>query len=274
MSGNAFRGVSAEQDARFGNKEKKLLKSLAKTFPPEYSVKVDMNKINWEAMKVWIAKRLTELLGGVEDDVLIGYVFEQLEGKKAVDPRLLQINLTGFLERNTSCFCSELWNLLISAANNPSGIPQKFLDEKAAEMQERNVERQKMQERLQFERNKQGQLRADYAVAGDRERKSRWDRDDRRLERKRSRSRSRSREQERRRKTSRSPSQSPRSTTRSPSRSRSRDRKRRRSRDKRNRSRSRSRGRRRYSDRSRSRSRDRGGRTKRRSPSYERYQGK
>ncbi|KAL4538631.1 hypothetical protein Ndes2526B_g03075 [Nannochloris sp. 'desiccata'] len=201
MSGNAFRGVSAEQDARFGNKEKKLLKSLAKTFPPEYSVKVDMNKINWEAMKVWIAKRLTELLGGVEDDVLIGYVFEQLEGKKAVDPRLLQINLTGFLERNTSCFCSELWNLLISAANNPSGIPQKFLDEKAAEMQERNVERQKMQERLQFERNKQGQLRADYAVAGDRERKSRWDRDDRRLERKRSRSRSRSREQERRRKT-------------------------------------------------------------------------
>ncbi|KAG7673475.1 putative PWI domain-containing protein [Nannochloris sp. 'desiccata'] len=85
MSGNAFRGVSAEQDARFGNKEKKLLKSLAKTFPPEYSVKVDMNKINWEAMKVWIAKRLTELLGGVEDDVLIGYVFEQLEGNVKAD---------------------------------------------------------------------------------------------------------------------------------------------------------------------------------------------
>ena len=29
-----------------------------------------------------IAKRITELLGGLEDDVLIAYVIEQLEGKK------------------------------------------------------------------------------------------------------------------------------------------------------------------------------------------------
>jgi len=274
MSGNAFRGVSAEQDARFGNKEKKLLKSMAKTFPPEYSVKVDMKKINWEAMKVWIAKRLTELLGGVEDDVLIGYVFEQLEGKKEVDPRHLQINLTGFLENNTSSFCNELWKLLISAANNPSGIPQKFLDEKAAEMRERNIERQRIQERLHAERNKQGLLRADYAIAGERERKSRWDRDDRRPERRRSRSRSRSRDQERRRRRSRSrspPPSSPSSTSRSASRSRSRERNRRRNRDRR--IRSRSRDRRRYRERSRSRSREKGGREKRRSLSYERYQG-
>lgn len=33
-------------------------------------------------MKPWIAKRITELLGGLEDDVLIAYVIEQLEGKK------------------------------------------------------------------------------------------------------------------------------------------------------------------------------------------------
>jgi len=271
MSGNAFRGVSAEQDARFGNKEKKLLKSMAKSFPPEYSIKVDMAKINWEAMKVWIAKRLTELLGGVEDDVLIGYVFEQLEGKKEVDPRHLQINLTGFLEKNTSSFCNELWNLLISAANNPSGIPQKFLDEKAAEMQERNAERQRIQERLQAERSKQGLLRADYAIAGKRERKSRWDEDDRRPARRR-RSRSPSRDQERWRKRSRSSSSSTSSTSRSPSRSRERNR--RRVRGNTRRSRSRSRDRRRYRDRSRSKSRDRGGgRRKRRSPSYERYQG-
>ncbi len=263
MSGNAFRGVSAEQDARFGNKEKKLLKSMAKQFPPEYKIKVDMAKVNWEAMKVWISKRLIELLGGVEDDVLIGYVFEQLEGKKEVDPRLLQINLTGFLERNTSLFCHELWNLLISAASNPSGIPQKFLDEKAAEMQERNAERQRMQERLQTERNKQGQLRADYAIAGEREqRKSRWDRD--RDDRPKRRSRSRSRERRRERKESRSTSRS-----RSPTRRRRRSKERRRTRS-RSRSRSRSRdNRRRYRDRSRSTSRDRDGKRKRESPKYD-----
>lgn len=70
---------AAEQDARFGNKEKKLLKTMK--FPAEYSQKVDPAKVNWEVMKPWIAKRVTELLG-IEDEVLIAYIYEQLEGKK------------------------------------------------------------------------------------------------------------------------------------------------------------------------------------------------
>ena len=51
-------------------------------FPPEYSQKVDPTKVNWEVMKPWIAKRVTELLGGLEDEVLIAYIYEQVEGKK------------------------------------------------------------------------------------------------------------------------------------------------------------------------------------------------
>lgn len=51
-------------------------------FPPEFSTKVDLTKVNWDTMKPWIAKRITELLGGLEDEVLIAYVIEQLEGKK------------------------------------------------------------------------------------------------------------------------------------------------------------------------------------------------
>lgn len=51
-------------------------------FPAEFSTKVDLARVNWEAMKPWIAKRITELLGGLEDEVLIAYVYEQLEGKK------------------------------------------------------------------------------------------------------------------------------------------------------------------------------------------------
>ena len=60
------------------SKDAKLLKTLR--FPKEYDLKVDLNKVNWEVIKGWVAKRITELLG-VEDEVLIGYVFEQLENK-------------------------------------------------------------------------------------------------------------------------------------------------------------------------------------------------
>ncbi len=60
-------------------------------FPAEYSLKVDMTKVNWEVMKTWIAARVTEILG-LEDEVVIGYIFEQLGPDKKVGKAL------------TSCF--------------------------------------------------------------------------------------------------------------------------------------------------------------------------
>lgn len=51
-------------------------------FPPEFATKVDLRRVNWDTMKPWIARRITELLGGLEDEVLIAYVIEQVEGKK------------------------------------------------------------------------------------------------------------------------------------------------------------------------------------------------
>ena len=63
------------------SKEKKLLKTMK--FAKELlNLKVDLGKVNWTVMRVWVAQRLTELLG-LEDEVLIGYVLEQLEGQKA-----------------------------------------------------------------------------------------------------------------------------------------------------------------------------------------------
>ena len=64
--------MSVDQDSRFANKEAKLLKQMK--FPAEYSIKVNLTKVNWDVMRPWIAQRVTELLG-VEDDVLIGYIF-------------------------------------------------------------------------------------------------------------------------------------------------------------------------------------------------------
>ena len=59
------------------SKDKKLLKSMK--FPKEYEEKIDLKPVNWEAIKGWVAKRATELLG-IEDEVLIAYIFEQIDG--------------------------------------------------------------------------------------------------------------------------------------------------------------------------------------------------
>lgn len=42
--------------------------------------KVDMTKVNLEVIKPWITQRVTEILG-FEDDVVIEFIFNQLEEK-------------------------------------------------------------------------------------------------------------------------------------------------------------------------------------------------
>ena len=43
-TGSYFKGTSHEQDARFKNKEKKLISSYK--FPPEFDIPVNMSKVN------------------------------------------------------------------------------------------------------------------------------------------------------------------------------------------------------------------------------------
>ena len=38
-----------------------------------------MEKVNLDVVKPWVQKRITELLGGIEDEVLIEYIFQLLE---------------------------------------------------------------------------------------------------------------------------------------------------------------------------------------------------
>ncbi|AQL07725.1 PWI domain-containing protein C825.05c [Zea mays] len=59
---------------------------------------------------------------------MVAYGNEEADGKK------IQIQLTGFMEKNTMKFMKELWSLLLSAQQNASGVPQQFLDEKEAEI--------------------------------------------------------------------------------------------------------------------------------------------
>lgn len=54
-----------------------------------------MDRVNLDVLKPWITAKLNEILG-LEDDVVIEYVFSQLE-EKSLNPKVMQINLTGFL---------------------------------------------------------------------------------------------------------------------------------------------------------------------------------
>ncbi|KAF5191992.1 Serine/arginine repetitive matrix protein [Thalictrum thalictroides] len=158
MSGGFFRGTSADQDTRFSNKQAKLLKS--QKFAPELDQLVDGTKVKMDVIKPWIATRVTELLG-FEDEVLIGFIYELLE-KKDVNGKEVQIQITGFMEKNTGKFMRELWGLLLSAQKNASGVPQQFLDAKEEEIRMKKIETDRItheiQKKKEAEQEKQKKL--------------------------------------------------------------------------------------------------------------------
>ena len=95
----------------------------------------------------WVAERLAELLG-FEDDVLSELVMNMLaetrDAKtgqdKRVDPQQLQVQLTGFLNKQAQPFVAELWKLLLDAQDAPHGIPRAFVERKKAELVKRRAE--------------------------------------------------------------------------------------------------------------------------------------
>ncbi|POW23163.1 hypothetical protein PSHT_00372 [Puccinia striiformis] len=145
-----FKGTSSEQDTRFKDKEKSLLKSI--NFPKELDQKVDMRKVELSVMRPWITDKIMELLG-FEDEVVVEYVNGLLDDPTSpviisiyiiifeetpiVDPKKMQINLTGFLESKTGPFMSELWALLLSAQKSPLKVPALFIEQKKEEMRKK-----------------------------------------------------------------------------------------------------------------------------------------
>ena len=53
--------------------------------------------------------------------------------------KLLQIQLTGFLDKDTAKFCKELWLLCLSAQSNPQGVPKELLEAKKLELIQEKV---------------------------------------------------------------------------------------------------------------------------------------
>ncbi|KAJ3342868.1 Serine/arginine repetitive matrix protein 1 [Entophlyctis luteolus] len=151
MADGGFRGTNVEQDTRFADKQKKLLKSLK--FPPSFSQKasqVDMSKVNISVIKPWITTKVTTLLG-FEDELLINYIFEMLQPTtdKPLDPKQLQINLTEFLDaKQAPAFVVALWDLLLSAQESVGGIPRVFLEEKMKEVAKIEADKARIAEEL------------------------------------------------------------------------------------------------------------------------------
>lgn len=98
---------------------------------------------------------------GNEDDVVIELIFNLIEGARYVchprsrtlprlecsltsqplqpDIKSLQIQLTGFLDKDTAPFCKDLWKLLLSAQDSPQGVPKELLEAKKQELLQEKV---------------------------------------------------------------------------------------------------------------------------------------
>lgn len=48
----------------------------------------------------------------------------------------MQINLTGFMTKDTPAFMSALWTLLIEAQDSPAGVPRSLVEEKKEELRQ------------------------------------------------------------------------------------------------------------------------------------------
>ncbi|KGQ01981.1 hypothetical protein PAAG_11154 [Paracoccidioides lutzii Pb01] len=141
-------------------------------FPPEFAEKVDMTKVNIEVMKKWIAGKISGILGN-EDDVVIELCFNLLEGSRFPDIKLLQIQLTGFLDKDTPKFCKELWNLCLSAQTSPLGVPKELLEAKKQELKQEKLESERQAEEARRRREEERMRERELEVLRQRERAER-----------------------------------------------------------------------------------------------------
>ncbi|KAI0140946.1 hypothetical protein F4776DRAFT_613325 [Hypoxylon sp. NC0597] len=148
----------------------KLLR--ATKFPPEFNQKVDMQKVNLQVMKKWIASKISEILGS-EDDVVTELCFNLIEGSRYPDIKSMQIQLTGFLDKDTAPFCKDLWNLCLSAQSNPQGVPKELLEAKKLELIQEKIDADKAAEESRIRREAQERRDRELSDIRDRERRER-----------------------------------------------------------------------------------------------------
>lgn len=73
-----------------------------------------------------------------DDEIVVGFALELLEPNEP-DIRSIREQLRGFLGKSTQPFCRRLWELLLSAQEDPQGIPAELIELKRKELEEQRV---------------------------------------------------------------------------------------------------------------------------------------
>lgn len=112
-------------------------------FPEIFKEKVDLSRVNREQIKTWSSSKLVELFAGLEDEVLINYVNAFID-QETVDPQDMLIAVNDMLERDAAPFMTELWEMLVQAQKEPSGIPPSLIQAARADVRQRYDERDRV----------------------------------------------------------------------------------------------------------------------------------
>ncbi|KAF4668670.1 ATP-dependent RNA helicase ddx55, partial [Perkinsus olseni] len=148
--GSYFRGTASDQDPFFRKTGDQKLMAKMK-FPKSFEKPVDLNRINVDVLRPWVTDRITDIIG-TEDEIVIDYALEQITATPdhtEVDPREMQLSLTGFLQRGAAPFCEELWEMLLSAQDSPAGVPAQLVDRKKREMMRKKEEAEKVKREIE-----------------------------------------------------------------------------------------------------------------------------
>ncbi|ODV81668.1 PWI domain-containing protein, partial [Suhomyces tanzawaensis NRRL Y-17324] len=122
-------------DDDYLERQRKKDKAAVK-YPKCFKTAVDISKVNLPVVKEWITDKINEQLP--DDDIVIDYLYELLQANgDQPDIRGIQVQLNDFLGQDEARqFCEKLWKLMISAQDDPDGIPAEILEKRKKEYEE------------------------------------------------------------------------------------------------------------------------------------------
>ncbi|KAI7676928.1 hypothetical protein KC319_g4204 [Hortaea werneckii] len=138
-------------------------------FPPEFNKKVDTTKVNSGVITGWAAGELKRILGDV-DEILSGLVTGFIQDNRYPNIKKFQIYLAGFLDKETPEFCQHLWNLLLSAQESETGVPQELLEVKKQELINERIEEERQRKEAQKQQDAERERERNMARIRARER--------------------------------------------------------------------------------------------------------
>jgi len=141
-------------DDEFVNNKIKKDKAGVK-YPRKFSKKVSMAKVNFPVVEKWIGDTLNEQLP--DDDVVIDYVSELLQAEDQPDIKMIHLQMQDFLGKEQAMkFCETLWNMLMSAQDDPDGIPVQLLEQRRKEYEENQDRGQVEKPKTNYNRSASG----------------------------------------------------------------------------------------------------------------------